>query len=76
MFSGNSSDSLDSRGASNSSAFGSNATSNDLEQSSKMLLSQGDDEGEEEGKDEKDGGDEKKEEDTGPDRIWGAAKLG
>jgi hypothetical protein len=62
-------------------AFLSKAPANCLDQhietSTAMLLSdERDGEGEEEGKGENDPGDDKKEDDTGPDRIWGAVKLG
>jgi hypothetical protein len=48
-----------------------------IETTTAMLLSdEGDGEDEEEGKDEKGAEDDKKEDDTGPDRTWGAPKLG
>jgi hypothetical protein len=55
----------------------SNCLDQHIETTTAMLLSDGrDGEDEEEGKGEKDAGDDKKDDDTGPDRIWGAVKLG
>jgi hypothetical protein len=62
-------------------AFLSEAPANCLDQhiettTALHLSDERDGEDEEEGKGEKDPGDDKKEDDTGPDRIWGAVKLG
>jgi hypothetical protein len=48
-----------------------------LEATAALHLSDEEDgEDKDEGEGEKDPGDDKKDDDTGPDRIWGAAKLG